>query len=385
MPGLTARLSRWWEREAKPGQEELGALYLARLTDVAANRVAQQWCESYTQAGVEQRSAMLARLAHAGTTLHDQASLASHASRLLRRLSARGGLGFMVALREDMLLWRREIHDLALLERELEQLLAGWFDVSMLELHPITWDSPASLLEKLIHYEAVHEIRSWDDLKHRVSGNRRCYAFFHPRMPGVPLIFVEIALAPGMADTVQALLDPEGPQPDPRQMRWAIFYSISSTQAGLRGISFGNFLLKRVIEELQRDFPRLKGFATLSPMPGFARWLARNEQGKALVAQLREAAQGVIPDELRKQALALGLEYLTTLDDGQPIDPVARFHLGNGARLERLNWAADLSPKGLQQSCSIMVNYLYDPDRLDQNLQRLAEGKPAVARGLRWR
>src|SRR5699024_4290615 len=281
-----------------------------------------------------------------------------------------------------------------------------WFDVGMLELRRISWDSPASLLEKLIIYEAVHEIRSWDDLRNRVADHRRCYAFFHPRMEASPLIFVEVAFSSSMADNVQALLDPNAPTDDPDKARWAIFYSISNTQPGLRGISFGNFLLKRVVEALLHEFPRLKGFATLSPIPGFTRWLARQDNatlcrlitdktesqrtssqkllGSDWVHRLTEAAQDQAPDAVRRTGLRLAGHYLKSFRHDQPLDPVARFHLGNGARIERLNWAADTSPKGLSQSCAIMANYVYDLDQLDDNLAQLALGNVKTGRSLRW-
>lgn len=306
-----------------------------------------------------------------------------------------------------MLRWRKQVAGLTALEHDLESLLASWLDVSMLDLKPITWDSPASLLEKLIQYEAVHEIYSWDELRHRVASHRRCYAFFHPRMSDVPLIFVEVAFALQMADNVQVLLDPKAPSDDPGKARWAIFYSISNTQPGLRGISFGNFLLKRVIDELLRELPRLKFFATLSPIPGFVNWLAKQD-GKTLqallpdkadkeaaatddqagahwVERLRKAATDPGSDADQRAGLKLGAHYLTAMKNGQLIDPVARFHLGNGARIERVNWGADCSSKGIEQSCAMMANYLYDLDQLDDNLVLLAAGKPKLGRNLRWR
>src|SRR5690606_13508462 len=271
---------------------------------------------------------------------------------------------------------------------------------------PITWDSPASLLEKLIQYEAVHEIRSWEELRHRVADHRRCYAFFHPRMNDVPLIFVEVAFATQMADNVQVLLDPKVPASDLNKAKWAIFYSISNTQPGLRGISFGNFLLKRVVDQLLTELPKLKSFATLSPIPGFVDWLGKQD-GKAMqellhdkadkqqaqddasagqkwVERLQAAAGGKVSEAVQRTGLRLAVLYLKSMKNGQPIDAVARFHLGNGARIERVNWAADCSPKGMAQSSGIMVNYLYDLDQLDDNLALLAAGKPKMGLNLRW-
>ncbi len=405
VPRLIARLSRGRARDPQPDPEELLGLFSARLTDTAAHRQAKEWSARYLAADAKDRRAMLAALAQASGSLEPRDD---QGLRMFRRLYAQAeSLNLLVELRADMLRWRKQVSGLSVLERELEGLLTTWFDVGMLELRPITWDSPASLLEKLIEYEAVHEIRSWEELKHRVAGHRRCYAFFHPRMRDIPLIFVEVAFAPQMAGNVQVLLDPQIPADDTGKARWAIFYSISNTQPGLRGISFGNFLLKRVIDELLRELPRLKSFATLSPIPGFADWLAKQD-GKAMqemlsdkadkaqaqddpeaglkwVEKLKSAAAGQATDAVQRTGLRLAVHYLKTMKNGQPIDPVARFHLGNGARIERLNWAADCSAKGMAQSCGMMVNYLYDLEQLDDNLALLAQGKPKLGMNLRWR
>jgi malonyl-CoA decarboxylase len=405
--GLMARLGRWLDRDHAPTQDELLPLFTARLTDVAANKLAKQWGKRYEASDGKERRVLLAGLAQASSGLEPRAD---QGLRLFKRLYAQAeNLQLLVELRADMLRWRNQVAGLTVMERELEGLLSSWFDVGMLELRPITWDSPASLLEKLIQYEAVHEIRSWEELKHRVADDRRCYAFFHPRMSGVPLIFVEVAFAAQMAGNVQLLLDPHVPADSPEKARWAIFYSISNTQPGLRGISFGNFLLKRVIDALLGELPRLKNFATLSPIPGFTDWLAKQD-GKALRELLNDKsdkqAAGDDPDAGRKwvqrlQAAAaagqggengvqrsgmrLAVQYLKTMKNGQPLDPVARFHLGNGARIERVNWAADCSAKGMEQSCGLMVNYLYELDELDDNLAQLAAGKPRMGLNLRWR
>ncbi len=222
----------------------------------------------------------------------------------------------------------------------------------------------------------------------------------------MPLIFVEVAFASQMADNVQVLLDSTLPPQDLDKARWAIFYSISNTQPGLKGISFGNFLLKRVVEQLLHELPKLKSFATLSPIPGFADWLGKLDaeaveaivredkvrakarkregvpDGRRWVARLAKAAQGKAADVVKRAGFRLTANYLQSMKNGMPVDAVARFHLGNGARIERLNWAADTSPKGLKQSCGLMVNYLYDLDELDDNLARLGEGKPQVSRGV---
>jgi len=402
--GLMARLGRWLERDHAPALAEIESLFTARLTDVAANRLAKQWSARYAAAEGKERRSLLAVLAQASVALEPRDD---QGLRLFRRLYAQAdSLHLLVDLRADMLKWRNQIAGLSVLERELEGLLSSWFDVGMLELRPITWDSPASLLEKLIQYEAVHEIRSWEELRHRVADHRRCFAFFHPRMDDIPLIFVEVAFAPQMAGNVQVLLDPQVPAGDSSKARWAIFYSISNTQAGLRGISFGNFLLKRVIDELVREMPKLKSFATLSPIPGFVDWLAKQD-GKALqpllhdkadkqqalddpdagrkwVERLQSAAAAQPSDAVQRSGLRLAVHYLKSMKNGQPLDPVARFHLGNGARIERVNWAADCSAKGMAQSCGLMVNYVYELDQLDDNLAQLAAGKPKTGLNLRW-
>ena len=296
------------------------------------------------------------------------------------------GVKFLVDLRADMLRYLEQDRELAVLDRELENRLTAWFDVGFLELQRITWNSPAALLEKLIEYEAVHEIRSWTDLKNRLDSDRRLYAFFHPRMPAEPLIFVEVALTDHLAGNVQALLDEHAPVFDHRKADTAIFYSISNTQVGLRGVSFGNFLLKRVIDDLKRDFPRLAHFATLSPMPGLAAWVRKQpevlaEAGIDLTLEALSTGEWAADEKMaraqRDGLLRLGARYLTQAkqgggDSGPPFDPVSRFHLGNGARVERLNYLADTSPKGFRQSFGLMVNYLYDPDDLERNLEAFA-------------
>ena len=397
--GLMARLGRWWERDRVPSAAEILPLFQARLTDVAANKLARTWCATYSAADGKRRRELLAGLAKVDEGLP---SREDRGLVFFKRLNALpDGLRFLVALRADMLRWRKQVAGLQALDRDLESLLSAWFDVGLLELRPLTWDSPASLLEKLIIYEAVHEIRSWDDLRHRVAPDRRCYAYFHPQMPDVPLIFVEVAFATQMADNVQEVLDTNAPPQDLDKARWAIFYSISNTQPGLRGISFGNFLLKRVIERLVEELPKLRFFATLSPIPGLVDWLSRlsaaevegivREKGRTRagapdgarwVARLSKAATGKPSEVVQRAGMKLVTHYLLTMKNNQPVDPVARFHLGNGARIERLNWAADTSAKGLGQSCGMMVNYLYNLDDLDANLEQLGQGKPRVSRGI---
>jgi malonyl-CoA decarboxylase len=296
------------------------------------------------------------------------------------------GVKFLVDRRAELMDFRTHDPLLRNLEEDLKRLLANWFDIGFLELKRISWESPAALLEKLMVYEAVHEIRGWTDLKNRLEADRRCFAFFHPRMPDEPLIFVEVALVEGMAGDIHALLDEAAPIEDPYAADTAIFYSISNCQRGLVGISLGDFLIKRVVDALAAELPRLKVFATLSPVPGFRGWLDRQAEEAPdglLLPNERAAIEGLDgatePDLLRlldrqgwheKPALAAVLrEPLLRLcaryllhertSSRRALDPVAHFHLSNGARVERLNWLGDVSAKGLQQSAGIMVNYLY--------------------------
>ncbi|MGR0188869.1 malonyl-CoA decarboxylase [Azospirillum aestuarii] len=350
------------------------------------------------------------------------------------------GVKFLVDLRAELMEMARGEPLLQALEDDLKSLLRNWFDVGFLEMRRITWDSPASLLEKLIKYEAVHEISGWRDLKDRLDSDRRCFAFFHPRMPNEPLIFVEVALVQGMSDNVQALLDPSAPVCDPKSADSAIFYSISNAQVGLAGISFGNFLIKRVVDGLTGEFPNIKCFATLSPIPGFRRWLDRElaERGDSLLsppeaeriaeamaarpdapepegresdaegdADERPVLAGVLalPDwhadeELQKQLrgplMRLCAHYLTTARasdrrseragaaPARALDPVAHFHLSNGARMERLNWLGDRSAKGLRQSCGMMINYRYKLGEIDANHEAYrGEGKVNASSSIR--
>lgn len=325
--------------------------------------------------------------------------------RLLQRFSAfPEGIRFLVDLRADMLPYLKADKRLQALDVEMEYMFSTWFDVGFLDLRRISWDSPASLIEKLIKYEAVHDIKSWADVKNRLDSDRRCYGFFHPRLPDEPLIFVEVALIDAMSHSITPLLDESADAVDLKKATTAIFYSISNTQAGLRGVSFGDSLIKRVVETLKEEFPRLRTFATLSPIPGFRSWLAKNAGamleslgekdrvalGRAVgfeppgVGHFLSAAEGALTlhekSPVRLMLLRCAAHYLgRALDDGKPLDAVARFHLGNGARIERLNWAGDPSPKGLKQSYGLMVNYLYDLKRLDKHRAMLAQGKIPVS------
>jgi malonyl-CoA decarboxylase len=329
---------------------------------------------------------------------------------LLRQFNALPeGVKFLVDRRAELVAERND-PSLAGLAEDLRELLANWFDIGFLELKRITWDSPAALLEKLMAYEAVHEIRGWTDLKNRVEADRRCFAFFHPRMPDEPLIFVEVALVNGIAGDVRALLDEEAPVSDAAAADTAIFYSISNCQRGLAGISFGDFLIKRVVDALTAELPRLKTFATLSPVPGFRAWLSGAAakggglllptEAKAL-APLAEASAATPEDTLlhligtpdwqreapvaaaaKAPLLRLCAHYLVN-EKGRPgraLDPVAHFHLSNGARIEQLNWLGDTSERGMRQSAGVMVNYRYRLGDIEANHEAYrGEGKVVAA------
>lgn len=279
------------------------------------------------------------------------------------------------------------------LDADLKALLTAWFDVGLLELQRITWDSPASLLETLFVTEAVHKIKDWKDLRDRLDSDRRVYAFFHPRMAQEPLIVLNVALTKGIANSVQQLLDEGKPSDDPAAADTAMFYSISNAQPGLRGIGFGNFLIKQVVDLLRREFPRVTTFATLSPMPGFRRWVdqlptedaTRLADPKHPVDPRPElsALTGPPPAEAGRLAHALarlGAAYLVQAKRDQlPLDPVARFHLGNGAAIERINVGGDRSEKGWRESYGVMVNYLYRLETIEANHEALEAHGTVVA------
>jgi len=295
------------------------------------------------------------------------------------------GVKFLVDMREELLTFCKDYPSLKPLETDLRDLLATWFDVGLLQLEEISWNSSAAMLEKLIAYEAVHAIKSWSDLKNRLDSDRRCFAFIHPNMPEEPLIFVEVALVNGLAGNVQKLLDEDAPTQDIETADTAIFYSISNAQKGLAGISFGNFLIKQVVKKLSDEFPQLKQFATLSPIPGFAKWLEScapatlcdlpgGEEWLSLppprVPSIIEANDSL---QTKQEALIkLAASYLCLCQKGnqRALDPVAHFHLSNGAQVARLNWMADTSKKGLEQSGGLMVNYLYELPKIEYRSQQ---------------
>ncbi len=447
------RLREWWDRLAAvlvPSRGgtaadrattrligQIGQLFEESRTqrggEISARARAEQIAQIYRRASLPQRGAILNLITHefapdrgeletailALQAAGNEVELGRAEARLRLALDAprakflaqfnllSDGVKFLVDLRSDLLGLLPQEPGLEVLKVELDGLLERWFDPGFLELKRITWQSPAIVLEKLMAYEAVHPIASWNDMRNRLDTDRRCYAFFHPRLPNEPLIFVEIALMKGAPESVQALLDESAPVQDPRTADTAIFYSISNTQTGLRGISFGNLLLKRVIEDLHHDLPRLKVFATLSPLPGFRKWLdealiqehellpeadaakvtAATGQPQFKTALAEALARADWPKDARlAEALRVPLEklcarYLLREKSGtQLLDSVAQFHLNNGARLNRIFWLADTSPRGMHQSYGMMVSYRYDPGEVDKNHDRfLASGHIAAA------
>jgi malonyl-CoA decarboxylase len=310
---------------------------------------------------------------------------------LLRRLNlAPGGTSVIVRMREDVLEKIAGHPELRRIDADFKHLFISWFNRGFLVLRRIDWSTPAAILEKIIQYEAVHEINGWTELRNRLDPpDRKCFAFFHPTLDDDPLIFVEVALTRGIPDAIAPLLDSSRLPLDPRRATTAVFYSISNCQVGLQGVSFGNFLIKQVVEELRREMPHLKTFATLSPVPGFTQWLSREAHASLSPAEQQalrmleepgwhetaETAARLQPVLLK----AVGTYLLSAKhSSGKPRDPVARFHLNNGARLERVNWLGDISPKGLREAAGFMVNYVYDLDDIEKNHEEFAHNR-AVA------
>ncbi|WP_368413863.1 malonyl-CoA decarboxylase domain-containing protein [Falsiroseomonas sp.] len=467
-PGLfdraLRRVTSLWREMAGSGGAEQGDGFAARMRacldarggEVSARARAAGLAESYLAADREGRAGFLRALAgfdadgdavtaawHRVAAADGVAERAAAKARLRRALepprvrlltqftAIPDGVKFVVDLRADLLAIMDGDPMLGALETDLRTLLASWFDVGFLELRRIDWASSAALLEKLVQYEAVHRIRTWRDLKNRLDSDRRCYAFFHPRMPEEPLIFVEVALVKGLADNVQRLLDEKAPLLDPKAADTAIFYSINNCQRGLDGISFGNFLIKRVVSLLSAEFGNLKTFATLSPIPGFRRWmeeriaaadpaLVAEEEAAALRAMApadpalpsptADAALSMVETPVqtlarilarrtvaRQEAVAKLLDPVLLRAASRYLlaesprgrakrarDPVAHFHLSNGARVERLNPRGDLSEKGWRESAGMMVNYLYDPARIEDYHEDYAgDGRRAASPAVR--
>ena len=303
-------------------------------------------------------------------TTYKKFSTASEPKRqeLIRRLNhPDGATGRLVGMRKDLLSFVKEVPELAPVAIDLKHLFTSWFNRGFLVLRPISWSSPAEILEKIIEYEAVHAINSWEDLRARLQPeDRRCFAFFHPAMPDEPLIFVEVALTKGIPNSIQGLLEANREPISPEDSDTAVFYSISNCQEGLAGISFGNSLIKQVVADLSLAVPSLTTFVTLSPIPKLKRWLAK----------------GIVPMNVKHTNQALAAYYLLNAKgtDGRPYDPVARFHLGNGAMLHAVHSDADNSSNGLKQSSGVMVNYRYDLNKIPQNHESfLSENKIAVS------
>ncbi len=335
-------------------------------------------------------------------------------AKILRQFNGlQGGVKFLVDLRAELMRWAKDNQILRDLDKDVYRLLVSWFDIGFLDLQRITWQSSAELLEKFIRYEAVHEIRSWKDLKNRLEEDRRCYAFFHPSMPDEPLIFVEVALVNGISTDVIELLDEKAPMINPEKADTAIFYSISNCQAGLAGVSFGNFLIKRVVADLASSLPGLKNFATLSPIPGFSAWLnmqaengekpegeetrvnktatevvgilsAQNNIGDLLGSTSGKSKRAELARQLQQQLLSLCATYLLKAKRGNQVaDRVAHFHLTNGASVKQINWAANLSDNGVEQSLGMMVNYLYDLPSIEKQHEAYRSGEITASAAVR--
>ena len=310
------------------------------------------------------------------------AAVESRRQEVFRRINfAPDGISTLVGMRRDLRQFRRTNTDLAPVENDLKHLLTSWFNKGFLTLRRLDWNTPAAILEKLIQNESVHEITGWQDLRQRLAADRMCFAFFHGAMPDEPIIFVEVALVDGMTESIHTVIDPDRQVLDPDNADTAIFYSINTCHEGLYGIPFGSFLIKQVVLEIMNDYPRVRRFATLSPVPRFRRWLlgAIDDRGSSIATESeRETLRSLEEPEWYKDKdteqrlqpilIRLAANYFLNAKSGnEPYDPVARFHLRNGARLERINWLGDLSANGLRQSFGILVNYVYDLDEIVKN------------------
>jgi malonyl-CoA decarboxylase len=415
-------------REAlQPGDlAELGEALLSRRGEASGVVLARSLLDGYASAPLATRLAFLTALADRFGSdrealeraieayqaspgpktigaLHQAAE--ARRQELFRRLNlAPGGTAALVRMRAELLTHLSARPDLRGVDEDFVHLFTSWFNRGFLALRPIDWATPANILERIIRYEAVHEINGWNDLRNRLEPpDRRCFGFFHPQLADDPLIFVEVALTGAIPGAIPPLLATDRAPIRPEDATTAVFYSISNTQKGLAGVSFGHFLIKQVAEDLKRDLPNLKTFVTLSPVPGFAAWLERERAepvSRYLSAEDLAALKALddpnwafdpVPAEaMRKVLIGAAASYFlrARTPRGKPIDPVARFHLGNGARLERLNFLGDPSPKGMKQSFGIMVNYLYDLDDIERNHEAFAEkgeviASPSVRRLLR--
>ncbi len=389
----------------------IGELLLSRRGEASGVALAQTLLDSYARAPLALRLHFLTALAErfgpdqklldqavddfrknpgppAARALHNASE--PRRQELIRRLNlAPGGTFALVRMREELLDHLAARPDLKAVDEDFVHLFSSWFNRGFLVLRPIDWRTPANILEKIIRYEAVHAIQDWNDLRNRLEPtDRRCFGFFHPQLVEEPLIFVEVALTTEIPGAIAPLLAPDRAPIPAKEATTAVFYSISNTQKGLGGVSFGNFLIKQVVEDLKRELPNLKTFVTLSPVPGFAAWLAReraNENSAFLIEPEKQALRPLdepgwhlgpaTAETVRRALMPAAAAYFLRAKTprGRPIDPVARFHLGNGARLERINFLGDLSSKGLRQSHGLMVNYLYDLDHIEKNHEAFAE------------
>ena len=312
---------------------------------------------------------------------------------LFRRLNmAPDGTGALVRMRRDLLHELPDNPSLKAVESDLHHLLGSWFNRGFLTLRRIDWQTPAAVLEKLIENESVHEMRGWSDLRRRLARDRRCFAFFHGALPDDPLVFVEVALTKRLATDIEAIIGPDRTESDPGDADTAIFYSINNCHEGLKGISFGNFLLKQVVLDMAREFPQLDTYATLSPVPGFRGWLAQTIESDAdLLSREERELIGALDHEGWHEDVKLCLELKPVLErmiahyllkarrGNDPLDPVARFHLRNGARLEQINWLGDRSAERLHQSAGFLVNYVYDPRSIERNHEDYVKNHRVVA------
>lgn len=407
-----------------PVPGDLSAMAKALLSsrgEASGVALARRTLDVYAAAGTDARGAFLRELAidygpdsgrldkaaraylddrSTGSIMELTAASEPRRQEIIRRLNrAPGGTAALIHMREDVLDRLASEPALAPLDEDFQHLLSSWFNRGFLVLRKIDWTTPANILAKITEYEAVHTIKSWDDLRNRLEPpDRRCYAFFHPQLDDDPLIFVEVALTREIPGAIAPLLDLTRAPLPASQATTAVFYSISNCQRGLAGISFGNFLIKQVVEELKRELPQLTTFVTLSPVPGFARWLKEQRSGTgtaivpaddlAVLAHLDEVGwmdDEDRRDELEAPVLATAAAYfIRAKSRNKAADPVARFHLGNGARLERINFLGDQSPRGISQSHGVMVNYLYDLAAIEQNHEAYAEqGEVVVSSAVR--
>lgn len=418
---LLRRREPMGDRAAAPDLATLGDQLLSRRGEASGVALARALATTFDLAGTAERLGFLTLLAERFGPDREAVEAAIEALRrddpeaiealhaaseprrqeLLRRLNlAPGGTTALVRMREELLKHLRAHPELARVDADFAHLFGSWFNRGFLVLRRIDWTTPANILERIIRYEAVHAIRNWDDLRNRLEPtDRRCYGFFHPQLVDEPLIFVEVALTEEVPDGVAPLLDLGREPIAAEKATTAVFYSISNTQRGLAGVSFGNFLIKQVVEDLKAELPNVKSFVTLSPVPGFAAWLKaeRADEGSAVLDAERRAALAPLDaagwhldqekaEAVRAALIPVAAHYFLKARDkaGRPADPVARFHLGNGARLERLNFLGDVSPNGLRQAHGLMVNYLYDLGQIEKNHEALAEkGRIAASEEVR--